>query len=68
MNLNAIHTSTSHPFDHCEMTTLSSQCANNREISTLFTAELSQLDMICISAEVLTEDSSPENAVICLRL
>lgn len=58
----------SHPFDHCKMTTLCSQCENNGEISIFFTAELSQLDMICISAEVLTEDSSPENAAICLHL
>lgn len=61
---------TSHPFDNCQMTRLCSQCANNEEISgpILFTAELSQLDTICIPAEVLTEDSSPENAAICLHL
>lgn len=59
---------TSLPFERCTKTTLCSQCANNGGIRKVFTADLSQLDMICISSEVLTEDSPPGNPAICMHL
>lgn len=62
------HTSNINPFHHSEMTTLCSQCANMKKSGIVFTAELRQLDVIYISAKVLTEALSPENSLICLHL
>lgn len=60
-----IHTHTTH-FITAEQQ--HSQYANNGEIRILFTADLSQLNMICISSEVLTEDSSPGSTTICMHM